>query len=209
MKENAASRASAILLPGGEIFLTAGVLAVLSARRSRAALPDPHALATKSAISDKICARRGCSSACTRPRCRSGSATDCCRGSAPSTRMPAASMPARASASWRGLATRLSTTPASATSLRSVAKPSAVAAADCACPDMSSTSTTGQPARAAISALAPVPVSPDVATPSNNPIEPSASTRSAPSAACISDARCAGCIAQLSRLSEARPDAAA
>ena len=59
------------------------------------------------------------------------------------------------------------------------AQPSAMAAADCAWPDTSSTSSTGQPKRAAISALAPVrPGSP--AMPSNRPMEPSAMTRSAP-----------------------------
>ena len=46
----------------------------------------------------------------------------------------------------------------------------------------SNTSTTGQPIRRAISALAPLPVSPGLATPSNRPIDPSASTSAASSA---------------------------
>jgi hypothetical protein len=61
------------------------------------------------------------------------------RGKAPRTSIPAASIPARTSASCRGDATLFSTTPASRTSARMLAKPRATAAADCACPDTSST----------------------------------------------------------------------
>ena len=98
--------------------------------------------------------------------------------------------------------------PAKGRSGRSVAKPRAVAAADCACPLTSRISTTGQPIIWAISALEPMPVSPFVATPSNRPIDPSARTRSAggwPVTWAISRP---GSIAQASRLKLARPEAA-
>ena len=71
------------------------------------------------------------------------------------------------------------------------------------------TSTTGQPQKAAISALAPVcPISPG--TPSNRPIEPSATTISAASAAspAIWPSKGPG-IAKLSRLALGAPVAAA
>ena len=48
-------------------------------------------------------ARSGCSAACTRPRCRSGSASAVSRGSAPSTGMPSAAIASATSARWRAL----------------------------------------------------------------------------------------------------------
>src|SRR5204863_318306 len=65
------------------------------------------------------------------------------------------------------------------------AQPSATAAAVSVCPVTSSTSTTGQPRRAARSAVAPVPHCPRAAAPSNNPITPSAMEISAPAEALV------------------------
>ena len=165
-------------------------------------------LATNAPTASICAASFGCSSACTKPRCRSGNPIAAERGSAPNTAIPACAMPWRTSASCRGLATLFSTTPASRTSGRIVANPSATAAADCACPETSSTKTTGQPIRAAASALAPVPASPGLATPSNKPIDPSAMISSAPAATLTNPCRRAGDIAQVSRLTETRPAAA-
>ena len=103
-----------------------------------------------------------CSSACTRPRCRFGRLISACRGNAPSTAMPASASARRTRSSCRGLATRLSTTPARRTPARKSRSPAAIAAAVCACPDGSITSTTGQSSIAAISAVAPVPETPRV-----------------------------------------------
>ena len=72
------------------------------------------------------------------------------------------------------------------TSVRKLAKPWTSAAADWACDFTSSTSTTGQPVRAARSAVEPVPS----AAPSNRPMTPSTISRSALSSA--SPARVSG-----------------
>ena len=61
----------------------------------------------------------------------------------------------RRAARWRSLATRLRITPAMRTAGSCAAKPRTTAAADCACRDTSSTSTTGRPKCAARSAVAP------------------------------------------------------
>ncbi len=123
----------------------------------------------------------------------------------------AGSRPSRRGPGPRGAgeATRFSTTPAKGISGRMQRKPMATAAADWAWPETSSTRTTGQPIICAMSALAPVPNSPGLATPSNRPIEPSARIRSASAATDTSPAMRSGVIAQLSRLTDARPEAAA
>ena len=84
--------------------------------------------------------------------------------------------------------------------------PCASAAAVCDCPEASSTTTTGQPVSAAISALAPFPDSPGSGTPSNRPIEPSASAMSPPRAICAASTPAP--IAHESRLKLSRPQAA-
>jgi len=155
----------------------------------------------------KAC-RAGCSSACTRPRWRSGIAMAARLGRTPKTTSPASAIPSRISASCRGEATRLRITPATRTPGRNRAMPCATAAAVCACPLASITRTTGQPIRCAKSALAPLPVAPGAATPSNSPIDPSARTRSAPSATVNIPSSIPGGIAQVSRLNEKRPLAA-
>ena len=84
--------------------------------------------------------------------------------------------PAAAAAAWRSLATRLKTTPATSTSSRWRVKPSTSAAAEAPMPRASTTRITGRSNRLARSAVEPWPS----AAPSNSPITPSPSTRSAP-----------------------------
>ena len=74
----------------------------------------------------------------------------------PRTGSPIRVSPSSTSRRWRSLATLLRTTPATAMRGSKRAQPSATAAADCAWPVTSSTRRTGQPKRAAMSALAPV-----------------------------------------------------
>ena len=69
---------------------------------------------------------------------------------------PIRSRPSSTRRRCRSLATLFSTTPATRMRGSKRAQPSATAAADWACPDASSTRSTGQPKRAAMSALAPV-----------------------------------------------------
>ena len=63
-------------------------------------------------------------------------------------------------ARWRSLPTRLSTMPAMRTRGSKLAKPSTDAAADCACPATSRTSSTGRRRWTASSAAAPSPIAP-------------------------------------------------
>ena len=62
--------------------------------------------------------------------------------------------------------------------------------------------------RRAVSALLPNPLCPRVATPSKSPIDPSATQISAPAAWLAMAPSRPGPIAQLSRLNDARPQAA-
>ena len=110
------------------------------------------AIAARRSIST---ARSACSPAWTRPRCRSGNASAASRGTAPNTGMPSAAIASATSARCFSLAARLRITPAMRTAGSCVAKPRTTAAADCACRDTSSTSTTGRPKCAARSAVAP------------------------------------------------------
>ncbi len=112
--------------------------------------------ATKPANPSSRASSSAVSLACTRPRWRSGSTISACFGKAPITFIPAASTPALASSRWRGLPILFSTTPAIFTRASNKAQPLATAPADCACPEASSTSSTGRPSAAATSAEAPV-----------------------------------------------------
>jgi len=98
--------------------------------------------------------------------------------------------------------------PASGSAGSCRAKPAISAAAEAPCPRASTTSTTGQPVQCASAAVEPV--SPSGPVPSNRPMTPSHSTRSAslwgPPA---SAASVAGRIAQTSRLMHGPPLAAA
>ena len=85
----------------------------------------------------------------------------------------------------------------------------AIAAAVWAWPEGSITNSTGHPVISAMSAVAPVPETPRAATPSNNPIEPSASTRSASAPRLARWTIASDAIAQLSRLTDGRPVATA
>ena len=137
---------------------------------------------------DAAPARSACSPACTRPRWRSGSASvRFARHRAEDRNAESLRSRPATSARCRSLATRLRITPAIRTAGSCAAKPRTTAAADCDCPDTSSTSTTGKPKRAAISAVVPrCPVVP--ATPSNKPMTPSMTRISAPSAVCAASA---------------------
>ncbi len=123
--------------------------------------------------------------------------------------MPAAATAAPAPARWRGLPTRFSTAPATRTAGSWVAKPRAVAPADCDWPDTSSTSSTGRAKRAARSAAAPV--RPGVGpAPSNRPMEASMTSRSgggAPGSPCRRAASSGGGMAQVSRLTQGEAEA--
>ena len=99
-------------------------------------------------------------------------------------------------------------TPPTRTELSIDAKPSAVAPADCAWPDTSSTSSTGSPSlRASAAALPSVPPGPGRAAPSNSPI--AASTTSSPSPEVARRLTIGSGIAQPSRLTDGWPVAAA
>ena len=148
---------------------------------------------------------RPVSPACTSPRWRSGSAMSAWRGSAPSTGRPSAvdrlgGEPPMALAAdlvehdarRRGCADR------------SARSPCAIAAADCACPDTSSTSITGRPSTRATSAEAPVAPG-GAGAPSNRPIDASTMSEIAARAAPASARSSAGAIAQESRLTLSRP----
>ena len=167
------------------------------------------ALSTASARRSSLASSSSVSPAWTRPRWRSGRVRSVLRMSAPSTGSPMRAMPSSTSLRWRSLATLFSTTPATAMRGSYRAQPSATAAADCAWPETSSTRTTGQPNRAAMSALAPVrPIS--WRMPSKRPMEPSAMTRSASLAAPETMAPRRGLVmAKLSRLKLGAPVAAA
>ncbi len=181
MKENAASRAIAIRCAGGRRQVRRSAQGQTS-RRGRHARRGPHARAGNRRIRQSPRpdrdARRPGSGPGAAP---AGSGRRAGAGRpAPSTRpgpCPAASA-VRAGAMRRGSGSRRRT----ATPGRSLRNPSAVAAADCACPPTSSTSTTGHPIRRAVSALLPKPLCPRVATPSKSPMDPSATQMSAPAA---------------------------
>ena len=123
-------------------------------------------------------AKSGCSFACTSPRWRSGNERFASRGIAPITGTPSAAIASLTSRRCRSLPTRLSTTPAIRTAGSWIVRPRTSAAAVCDWPETSRTSSTGNRKRAARSAAAPVrPAGPG--TPSNKPMAPSISKKSA------------------------------
>ena len=143
MKVKAASSASAMRWPGGGSKSSTAPAPASSGRAAREnRIEVERGLDDVGEPLDESLERR-CSRACTRPRWRSGNAMSGSRRMAPSTAMSRATMPSRACASCRSLATWLSTTPAICTCGSKLTKPCAIAAAVCDWPDTSSTSSTG------------------------------------------------------------------